>query len=430
MRVCLISSVHLWVNPRLIKEADWLAAHGHDVTVVTKRVDPWADARDDDLLRDKAWSALRINLLRADPDGHARWLATAARASLARHVHRLTGMGRAAEEAYYRGLAEALRAATRARADLYIAHTQGALPIAARAAAACGAPFAFDCEDLLAEEAADGLQDPARRRAILQIERTYLPRAAYVTATSEAMADHLERTYQIRRPRVVRNVFASAELAGVVAPRQRPPRSTLEVVWMSATIGEGRGLEQAFDAIARMPERVRLTLYGRVLPAYEPSLRAQLRRFGIEHRVTIEPIVEPAAIMSAIARHDVGLTLDPTDCLNRSLTICNKVFLYLQAGVALAATDTPGQREILDSVPGAGWVVPPGDGAALAARLAPLVDDRTSLLAAQDAAWQAGQQRYNWDRDALVFQAAVDDAMARGRTSAERAPAISQPVSP
>ncbi len=37
---------------------------------------------------------------------------------------------------------------------------------------------------------------------------------------------------------------------------------------------------------------------------------------------------------------------------------------------------------------------------ALTAALTSLVGDRAALLTAQDAAWCAGQERYNWDRDA------------------------------
>jgi glycosyltransferase involved in cell wall biosynthesis len=194
------------------------------------------------------------------------------------------------------------------------------------------------------------------------------------------------------------------------------------LVWVSATIGEGRGLEQAFEALARLPDRVRLTLFGRVLPALEPSLRRRLQQLDIASRVTIQPVQPPAAIMRALAQYDVGLTLDGNDSLNRSLTICNKVFLYLQAGLAVAATDTPGQREVLDRVPGAGFLCPPGDGAALASSLAPLVDDRRTLVAAQETAWQAGQQRYNWDCDASVFQSAVDGATGRQPEAASRRP--------
>src|SRR5205823_6516652 len=115
-------------------------------------------------------------------------------------------------------------------------------------------------------------------------------------------------------------------------------------------------------------------------------------------------------IMPAIAGGDIGLALDPNDCLNRSLTICNKVFLYLQAGLALAATATPGQREVIAEAPQAGFVYAPGDHAALAAALIPLVTDRRRLLDVQTAAWIAGRNRFNWDLEQRTFLAAVEQA--------------------
>ena len=412
MRICLISSVHPWVNPRLVKEADWLAAHGHDVHVVTKRVDAWSDRRDLSLLPAKAWTTERVNLLRGDAAGRRRWLTTAIRAEIALKAYGWTGVLRFAEEGYYRGFAEVLAAARRTRADLYIGHTQGALPIAARAAAATGTRFGFDCEDLLAEEASDGLQNARLRRAILDIERTYLSRASYVTATSHAMADYLVTQYRIPKPHVVRNVFALSELKGVPAPRARPTRDSVELVWMSATVGSGRGLEDAVRALAALPDDVRLTLFGRMFPAYEPQLTALVAGLGLASRVTVRPIPEPSAILSTMAQYDIGLTLDLNDCLNRSLTICNKVFLYLQAGLVVGATDTPGQREVIDSVPQAGFLYVPGDVPALTTALDALVRDRAKLLTAQDAAWCAGQERDNWDRDAAVFQSAFERAVS------------------
>ncbi len=201
------------------------------------------------------------------------------RAALALRVYGWTGALRSAEEGYYRGFAPVLDAAAkRSRADIFIAHTQGAIPIAARAAAAAGVPWGFDCEDLLAEEASDGLRDGRLRRAILAIERAYLPRASYVSATSQAMADYLVGRYRIRAPYVIRSVFPLSDLHGVPPPRARAPRRTVELVWLSATIGPGRGLEDALSALAALPPHVRLTLFGRMLPAYETVLGAAARR--------------------------------------------------------------------------------------------------------------------------------------------------------
>lgn len=410
MRICLISSVHPWVNPRLVKEADLLASLGHEVSVVTKRVDQWSDERDVTLLANKRWTSDRVNLLRHDRSGRWPWLMTAMRSRAALTGYRLTGALRLAEEGYYRGFSRVLQSALRTHADLFIAHTQGALPIAARAARHTGAKYAFDCEDLLAEETADGLTDPVVRRAILDIERVYVPQASYVTATSHAMAAYLENAYRIA-PHVVLNAFPLAELSGVPRPAARGRGPTTELVWMSATIGARRGLEDVVRALARLAESARLTIFGRMQPAFEPELASLIGQLGVADRISIKPIPAPSLVMSTMSRFDVGLTLDLNDCLNRSLTICNKVFLYLQAGLLVAATDTPGQREVLDRVPRAGVVYTPGDADALAARLEPFVNDRGKLLEAQEAAWQAGQQRYNWDREREVFLGAVGGAL-------------------
>ena len=408
MRVCLVSSVHPWINPRLVKEADWLVAHGHQVHVVTKRVHAWSDGPDESLLAAKAWSATRVNLLRHHREGRRRWLATALHSELALRAFEWTGNRRLAEVGYYRGFSEVLSAAVDTSADAYIAHTQGALPIAARAAAVRGVPFAFDCEDLLAEEAADGLQRPRQRRAILEIERTYLPLASYVTATSQAMAEYLQSQYGLARLLVVRNVFPLADLDGVPAPRQRPSRRTVDLVWISAAIGAGRGLGDAVRALALLPDHVRLTLFGRMLPAFEAEFFRLVRDRGVAHRVAVHPVLDHAAIMPTLAHFDVGLTLDSNNCLNRSLTISNKVYHYLQAGLALVATDTPGHREALGRAPGAGAVCAPGDVPALASALRSYAGDPDVLLSAKEAAWCAGQTHDNWDRESDVFRTALE----------------------
>jgi glycosyltransferase involved in cell wall biosynthesis len=385
---------------------------GHEVFVVTKRVDAWSDARDQHLLKRKRWKCLRTNLLRDNKYGRRQWLLTAIRSKIALRTYAVLPGLVLAEEAYCRGLSQVLAMAYSTGADFYIAHTQGALPVAARAALRRGVPYGFDCEDLLAEEASDGLQNPCLRRAILQIENAYLPRASYITATSRSMATFLSENYQVDMPRVIHNVFSREELRGVAPPTQRTPNETVEMVWMSATVGPHRGLEDAIAALSCLPEYVRLTIFGRMLPSYAPVFAALLRDRKLNNRVTLKSIPEPDQIMPTLASYDIGLTVDPNDCLNRSLTICNKVFLYLQSGLMIVATDTPGQREIVDDVPGCAVLYPPGSSDILAGRILPYVRDVRLLLGAKAKSWQAGQLRYNWDVEQAEFLAALESATA------------------
>jgi glycosyltransferase involved in cell wall biosynthesis len=406
-RVCLISSIHTWFNPRLVKEADTLTASGYDVSVIARSTDPWSQAQDDQLLAGRPWKVEQVNLMRRHPSGRARWLLAAARSTLAMQAYRATGMRRFAEEGYFRGLGAVLTAAERTRANFFIAHTQGALPIAARAARSLGVPYGFDCEDLLADEVADGLRDAAIRRAILDIESEYLPGAAYVTVPSLAIADYLAARYAIR-PVVVRNVFPQADLREVPPPVRRPPNGGVELVWVSATIGGGRGIEYALVALARLPTTARLTLIGRVAAGFERELATHISELGLETRVTVRPLLPARQLLGTLARFDIGLATEQHTCRNRSLTTTNKLFQYLQAGLLVAATDTPGQREVMASVPRAGILCKPDDPEALAAALQPYINSRERLLEARTAAWHAGIDRYNWERESRTFMAAFN----------------------
>ena len=115
--------------------------------------------------------------------------------------------------------------------------------------------------------------------------------------------------------------------------------------------------------------------------------------------------------MPTLANFDIGLTLDQNDCLNRSLTICNKAFLYLQAGLMIVATDTPGQREILDDVSRCGVLYPSGKYNLLVKRVLPYILDPRQLLEVRCAAWHSGQVRYNWEVEQSELLQAVESSV-------------------
>ena len=145
--VCLLSPAPLWVSPRLRKEADALFAAGYDV-VVGYRADG-ETTRDDELLSRKPWRWHRVDVARRR--SQARWARAAARQRGAELAVR-AGVAAARRAAYCRADNALYDWAVSSASGTYIAHTQPVLAVAADAARRTGAAFAFDCEDLLAEE--------------------------------------------------------------------------------------------------------------------------------------------------------------------------------------------------------------------------------------------------------------------------------------
>jgi len=193
---------------------------------------------------------------------------------------------------------------------------------------------------------------------------------------------------------------------GVARPRGPPGARGI-----SATIGPGRGLEDVFGALPRVGSRVALHLYGGVANGQEGWLERHLARVRERTEVVVHPLQPANAMLAALAHHQIGLSLDGGDCLNRSLTVGNKFFLYLQAGLACIATDTAGHRSVFPPEARYGGTYRSGDVAQLASVVEALANP-SALAAAQRAAWIAGRTTYVWDREKPLFLEAVAGALA------------------
>ncbi len=284
-------------------------------------------------------------------------------------------------------------------ADWFIAHTQAALPIAARAAECWNAKLGFDCEDLLAH--APG--EPAD--LMRAIEARYIRRCDYISAASRSMAEQLAREYGIPVPVVFYNVFPLDLAGGEIPPKRRPKGPLFRLHWFGQTIGPGRGLEDAIEALAMLPRETELYLRGVPARGFSEWLYARAGRLGVEARIKLLPLVEHDELIRTVSEFDVGLALERNENENASVTVSNKLFGYLLGGLAIAATNTSGQREILDQVPACGFLYPSGDARALAEGLMTWVDDREKLYAAQQAAWDAARSQFCWDLEQRKFLA-------------------------
>ncbi len=146
------------------------------------------------------------------------------------------------------------------------------------------------------------------------------------------------------------------------------------------------------------------------MSGYAETLSRMARERGVP--LTFLPHIHHDELIGAMGEFDVGLALERASHRNYSLTVTNKFFSYMLAGLAIAATDTPGQREILQQVPAAGALYPCGRPELLAEQLRRWRDDRAGLRAAQAAAWNAARERFCWDLEQSKFLALIETPAA------------------
>jgi glycosyltransferase involved in cell wall biosynthesis len=409
-RICLLTSGHLSSCPRIVKAADALHEAGYRVRVVCASHLPSHEQLDEHLLRERGW---QVTMVRFGRDGAwQRRAGTALAQRAAERAVRVVGVSRAplplVAQAFGR-LHSSLHAAAAAEpADLYYGGTAGALAATAQAARARRVPYALDLEDFHSAEQDDSPQARRAHALIARIERDLFSGAAFLTAGSEAMAEAYLRE-RGRKPIAIDNVFPLPQSEPALAPSKGPG---LRVYWFSQTIGPGRGLEDAVRAAGMSGVPIELHLRGGEVPGYVRSLRA------LAHQVAPALVImqhgqEPPDPIELCrrGRYDVGLALEQSHVFNRTVCLTNKTFTYLAAGLAVAFTDTEGQRALAQDLGEGAFLAPLGDVPALAAGLARWASDRALLARARRAAWDGAVRRWRWDHP--LEKGALLEAVAR-----------------
>lgn len=401
--LCLITPGHVSSAPRVVKEADALAAAGYRVHVVAGRHFAQVVPFDDALVAAAPWT---YHSVCSSPGG-------AIVRKLARRIARDVLVGRpeaapmTAARAIHADVTRLTAVAARTGANLLIGHCLGGIAAAGIAAERMSARFGCDLEDFHDAETDAALNDPAQRNATQRLQRVFLPRAAHLTAASPLIARAYEQAYRVR-PQVVLNVFSLREAPA--APSKRPPVSAnapARLYWFSQTIGPGRGLEAMVAIVGRMRTPVELHLRGFGASDYASKLMALARTHGMERAVRFQPPAPAGEMVRLAADADLGLSIEEAEPLNRDLCLTNKIFVYLLAGLPQLLSGTTAQTALAPELGEAALLGDLARAEETAARIDAFLGDHARVMRARESAWRIARARFCWDREKEKFLASV-----------------------
>jgi glycosyltransferase involved in cell wall biosynthesis len=403
-KILIFTSSHLCRNPRVVKEATTLGKAGFDVTVLTVSNHEQFEHLDRMLVAPRPFRRITLDYTARAPRARLEKLFQRTATWGARQMLRWLRI----ESALALGPAHVLlRRALALPADLIIAHTE--IPLWASAALIrAGRTVAVDIEDWYSEDLLPADRRTRPLKLLRQAEKFALQHARYVSTTSQSMAEALAAAFDAPAPIVVRNVFPLQPHSRLERPAGDEPPS---FVWFSQTICPGRGLELFFAAWSQTTRPSRVFLLGGELPGYREKI-LQLLPPERRHRVGFIPFIPPESLPQKLAEFDLGLALEPHQPISRNLTIANKIFQYLNAGLAVVATDTAGQSEVLRAAPDAGLLVTAHETGELARRLDRLLAEPARLRSMQAAARRAAEEQFCWEHETPRLLAAVEQALA------------------
>ncbi|MGL5080940.1 MAG: glycosyltransferase family protein [Microcoleaceae cyanobacterium] len=404
-KILILIGAHLCTAPRPQKEADALAAAGHEVTVQGFWFDPELVERDRLLIPQKKWQFKPI--LDFQPNHRINNWKIRFESRLAKVIYQKWGKFSPGLLGY--GATAMLKVARQARADLTIVHSETGL-WAGKQLLNAGYRVGVDFEDWFSEDLLPVARTTRPVKQLKILEQFLTQNCTYCLTTSHALAEALANTYHAPKPTVIYNSFPWAERELIDGKnKDRHNLSLPSLHWFSQKVGPGRGLETLFQALAYLKKPLEIHLRGICPESTRTWIENQVSSEWRDH-IFIHPTVPNHELLSRIAEHDIGLALEQTEVLSRNLTVTNKLFQYLQAGLAVIATDTQGQQEIFSQFSTIGRMIPCEDPVALADALTELLTHPEKLASAKAAALAAAKQ-FSWENQAENLLKSADQAL-------------------
>jgi glycogen synthase len=288
------------------------------------------------------------------------------------------------------------------RADVVHANDLDTLPAGFRLARSWRARLVYDAHELYSEF--DAPVPRLTRALTLALEGALARRADAVVTVSDGIAAELVGRLRLRNaPLVVVNAPWRVEL--------EPGRSDsgpLRAVYQGR-LGPGRDLDDLLAATHAADVELSLRI-----PLADPNrLRATVAERGLADRVRVLEPVDPPHVLPALLEFEVGILFDRPMTRNGELSMPNKLFEYLMAGLAVVAPRLETVGPLLEQER-VGLTYEPNDREGLPATLERLADDRSLLEELRRRARELAMTRLNADVAAETLSAAWGEA-DRGR---------------
>ncbi len=201
-----------------------------------------------------------------------------------------------------------------------------------------GVPLVYDSHEIFTE--VPELQGQNFKQGVWRrVERWIFPKLKNVFTVNQSISDWFFDKYKVR-PLVVRNMPRRGNGSHVTATRGELnlPAGRKIVLLQGAGINVDRGSEELVEAMKFLAD-VHLLIVGS--GDVIPKLQQIVTQERLTDRVTFTGKVPHEQLRKFTSVADLGVTLDKPTNINYRLSLPNKIFDYIRAGVPVLCSDLP-----------------------------------------------------------------------------------------
>jgi len=398
-KICLVTPGHIASNPRIVKEADSLHEAGYDVTVIYTETTEKVKILDLAILKKSKWNYKIVRLGPKWKRGFRKVINKISR--FITDIKILNAYFARISQNTFSNLLNKI--VMDHEADLYIGHNLPSLPIVYNSAKKYSAKYGFDAEDYHKGESIDIKEYLLRD----YLEGEYLPGASYLTSSSPMISEKYYSDYHVRMETIL-NVFPLEDLLSDSGTNLQ----TTSFYWFSQTIGPGRGLEEFLLILSLMDNKPKLYLRGStdVDIKFVRKLKMLSKDYGIEELIFLQS-ESPDEMVKLASKHDIGLSLELSNPVNRSICLTNKIFTYLSAGIPVILSNTEAQKEIFKDIKEAALLIDLNNPEESAKKIDKVLIDNKHIQKMKDASINYAVEKYNWGIEKKKFLAIIEETL-------------------
>jgi glycosyltransferase involved in cell wall biosynthesis len=227
------------------------------------------------------------------------------------------------------------------------------------------------------------------------MERFIIKRCNEVITVNESISNELSTRYNIPKPHVIMNYPCFEKSSNISYNLNQ----NIKILYHGGFAKE-RGIEEIIESMKYTDKRFLLYMRGfdeSDNNPYKKFLNNIIESNNLSNRVFFIPRVPMKDLIKSIDSYDIGIIPYKPTCLNNLYASPNKTFEYMMGGLALAVSDIPEQRKIIDTYKN-GVYFNPNSPKNISDSLNSILEDPARISEMKNKSLHAAEQFLNWEK--------------------------------
>ncbi len=296
-------------------------------------------------------------------------------------------------------------------ADIYHAHDDNALAACYIAARWHRKLLIFDAHEFPLNSLSD-MRRSWLSALLINIFTRMIRSCAGIITVSSPIAQEICHLYHIPQVSLIRNLPVYQALPKSDRLRQHLGLSpSVKVALFQGNIDPNRGLDKLVHTAKFLDRDIVIVIMGKGIGVTLSELEALAESEGVTDRIRIIPPVPYEELLNWTASADIGVIVSSPDySLNVRMSLPNKLFEYLMAGLPVLSSQLPAVAEVINTYD-VGQIVSSLVPAEIAAAINAMLEDQAALERMHRNALEAAQHEFYWEKERLQLLQLYDEIL-------------------